>query len=103
MLTGLSLHGIDATLVPLLRLPEGYRAVALGMAGTYDRYGAIDGIDEDANTALVLGYFLRRLGTGRLRADRPADLGRRDVGTAGRARHRRGVVRAAVRRRAPGP
>jgi len=47
MLTGLSLHGIDATLVPLLRLPDGYRPVALGIAGTYDRYAAFDGYARD--------------------------------------------------------
>jgi len=74
VLTGLSLHGIDATLVPLLRLPDGYRPVALGIAGTYDRYGAIDGIDEDANTALVLSYFLRRLGDGGFVVEDPQPL-----------------------------
>ena len=74
MLTGLSLYGIDATLVPLLRLPDGYRPVALGIAGTYDRYGAIDGIDEDANTALVRSYFLRRLGDGGFVVEDPQPL-----------------------------
>jgi hypothetical protein len=64
MVTGLSLHGIDATLVPLLRESAGYRPITLGIAGTYDRYGAIDGIVEDTNTELVLAHFLVRLGDG---------------------------------------
>lgn len=60
MVTGLSLRGIDATLVVLRRSGEAYRPITLGIAGSYDRYGGIDAVIEDVNTDLVLTHFLDR-------------------------------------------
>jgi len=33
----------------------------LALKGSYDRYGAIDGIEQDENAALVLEFFLGKL------------------------------------------
>ena len=65
MITGISLHGIDATLVVLRRAGEAYEPITLGITGTYDRYGSVDGTEPDVNTDLILAYFRgqRRDGT----------------------------------------
>jgi hypothetical protein len=68
MLTGLTIDD-DATLVLLLHGADGYRPIALGIRGTYDRYGSIDGIEEDGHTDLVLSYFRDRLREGRFVVD----------------------------------
>ncbi|MEV0247710.1 hypothetical protein AB0H76_14045 [Nocardia sp. NPDC050712] len=65
MITGISLKITDATAVVLRRSGTEYRPLALGMHGTYDRQGGIDGIDEDRNTELVLRYFHERSREGR--------------------------------------
>lgn len=57
MITGVSLCGADAALVLLQRADSLYQPVALAIKGNYNRLGAIDSIDEDANTRLVLDYF----------------------------------------------
>ena len=69
MVTGVSLHGIDASVVVLRRAGDAYQPITLGIAGTYDRYGSIDGITEDTNTDLVLTYFRDRLRDGRFVVD----------------------------------
>ena len=64
MITGVSLHD-DATLVVLRRIGQNYLPITLGIAGTYDRLGGIDGVHEDLNTELVLRYFFDRYRDGR--------------------------------------
>jgi hypothetical protein len=68
LVTGVSLRPVDATLVVLQRVPGGYRPITLGMTGTHDRAGAIDGIEEDLNTELVVRYFRDRQRDGRFEA-----------------------------------
>jgi hypothetical protein len=64
MVTGVSLLGADAALVLLQQRAAVYNPIALAITGNYNRLGSIDGIDEDANTILVLNYFLEKLGCG---------------------------------------
>lgn len=64
MITGVSLKGAEAALVPLLRVDTGYLPFALAIKGSYNRLGSIDYIEEDANTAMVLEFFLRQLQSG---------------------------------------
>jgi len=54
MATGVSLKGADAALVLLHRAAGEYAPISLAIKGNYNRLGAIDGVDEDANTRLVL-------------------------------------------------
>ncbi|MQY25155.1 hypothetical protein [Nocardia aurantia] len=68
LVTGVSLRPVDATLVVLQRVPGAYRPITLGMTGTHDRAGAIDGIEEDLNTELVVRYFRDRQREGRFEA-----------------------------------
>ncbi|MEU7632478.1 hypothetical protein AB0C34_21205 [Nocardia sp. NPDC049220] len=65
MITGVSLGAVDATLVLLRRVGGNYQPIALGISGSYNRLGAIDGITKDANTDLILRYFLDAKGAGR--------------------------------------
>ena len=81
MVTGISLHGIRASVVVLNRTGDGYQPITLGMTGTYNRYGSIDDIVEDTNTDLVFRYFADRRAEGRfvlhdsaLQRDDPAEL-----------------------------
>lgn len=60
MITGVSLRAVDATLVVLRRIGSNYLPITLGITGTYDRYGCIDGVHEDLNTELVRRYFFDR-------------------------------------------
>jgi hypothetical protein len=64
MVTGVSLKGAGAVLVLLLQAERDYHPIALGIKGSYNRLGSIDSIAEDANTQLVLDYFLARLEDG---------------------------------------
>src|SRR5262245_57016161 len=64
MVTGVSLKGIGAVLVGLQPVGRGYRPITLGIAGNYNRYGSIDGIEEDLGTELVLAYFADRVRDG---------------------------------------
>ncbi|NEW37019.1 hypothetical protein GV791_31375, partial [Nocardia cyriacigeorgica] len=57
------------TLVVLRRVGGDYLPITLGIKGTYDRIGGIDGIHVDLNTELVLRYFVDRYREGRLFAD----------------------------------
>jgi hypothetical protein len=66
MITGLSLRTLHATAVVLRRTGTGYRPVTLGIGGTYDRGGKVDGVREDSNTELVLSYFRALAGGPRL-------------------------------------
>jgi hypothetical protein len=70
MITGVSLRGTDAVAVVVGPDDDDeYRPVTVGIAGTYDRLGSIDGIDEDRSTELVVRYFADRAGDGRLYLD----------------------------------
>jgi hypothetical protein len=69
MVTGVSLKGADAALVLLQEAGETHHPVALPVRGTYNRLGSLDGIREDANTALILRFFLDRLRRGELVVD----------------------------------
>ena len=64
MVTGVSLKGADAALVLLQQEGRDYHPIALAIKGNYNRLGSIDGIEEDANTRLVLTYFLKQLEEG---------------------------------------
>src|SRR5258708_5960905 len=64
MLTGVSLKGADAALVPLRATGSAFVPLALAIKGNYNRLGSIDGIEEDANTELILRFFLDKLQTG---------------------------------------
>ncbi|HEY3503369.1 MAG TPA: hypothetical protein VGN37_11375 [Actinocatenispora sp.] len=69
MVTGLNLRVMDAALVPLV--PDGHRYVPVTLAphGAENGYGVVDGVEDDANSALVFGYFLDRMRDGRARRD----------------------------------
>jgi hypothetical protein len=64
MVSGVSLKGADAALVLLQQTGVSYRPVALAITGNYNRFGCIDGIDEEENTQLVFDHFQRRLASG---------------------------------------
>jgi hypothetical protein len=69
MVTGVSLKGADAALVLLQQAGDAFRPVALAVTGNYNRLGSIDDIKEDANTELILEYFLGKLRSGELAVD----------------------------------
>jgi hypothetical protein len=69
MVSGVSLKGADAALVPLQQTESAYVPITLAIKGNYNRLGAIDGITEDTNTDLVLRCFSRKLQTGELIVD----------------------------------
>jgi hypothetical protein len=71
LVSGLVLTG-DAMAVLLRRTVSGYQPVTLGIAGTYDHQGSIDGIVEDAGTDLVLDAFVGWIGSGRFVVDADA-------------------------------
>ena len=60
-ITGVSLKGADATAVLLQRVGRAFRPIALPIKGNYNRLGSIDGVTPDANTRLVLKFFLDAL------------------------------------------
>jgi hypothetical protein len=64
MITGVSLKGANAALILLEQSANRYSPLALAIMGNYNRLGSIDGIDEDANTQLVLRFFLANLRSG---------------------------------------
>lgn len=76
MVTGLNLRVMDTTLVLLSAGPDGYRPISLGLHGTENGYGVVDGVERDANADAVLGYFRERIRDGRARL---ADGARRVV------------------------
>jgi hypothetical protein len=61
MVTGVSLKGSDAALVPLQELGEAWSPIACAIKGKYNRLGCIDGIEQDANTQAILVFFLHKL------------------------------------------
>jgi hypothetical protein len=71
MVTGVSLKGADAALVLLQRVGEVEVPITFAINGNYNRFGSIDGIDEDANTRLVRQYFVDALRTGEFEIDEP--------------------------------
>jgi hypothetical protein len=78
MVTGVSLKGADTALVLLESVGASLAPMALAITGNYNRLGAIDGIDEDANTELVLAYFQGKLQSGELvidEAEAPEGIG----------------------------
>jgi hypothetical protein len=64
LVSGVSLKGADTALVLLQQTGDAYRPLAPAIQGSYNRLGAIDNIDEDANTELVLALFQARLAAG---------------------------------------
>src|SRR5262245_23817027 len=69
MVTGVSLKGADAALVLLEPVRKGFSPMAFAISGNYNRLGTIDGVEEDANTEVILDFFLARLADGRLDID----------------------------------
>jgi hypothetical protein len=63
MLTGVSLQPERAVLVPLYESDGALAPIAFGIKGSYNRLGAIDRIEEDANTNAILEFFLGKLAT----------------------------------------
>jgi hypothetical protein len=61
MVTGVSLKGSDAALVLLLGSADARQPVACAVKGSYNRLGAINGVEEDANSRAILDFFLRKL------------------------------------------
>ncbi len=70
MVTGVSLKGANATAVLLQKMAR-YHPIALPITGNYDRFGSIDGVDEDDNTQLILKFFLDKLAIGEFVIDEP--------------------------------
>ena len=70
-ITGVSLKGADATAVLLQKFARAFRPITLPVTGNYNRYGTIDGIAEDANTRLILKFFLDKLQSGEFVIDEP--------------------------------
>jgi hypothetical protein len=64
MVTGVSLKGADAALVLLHQSFDNYVPLALAVKGNYNRFGSIDGIEEDANTQSILQFFQESLRSG---------------------------------------
>ncbi len=64
MATGVSLKGADAAVVLLRQVASAYAPMSLAIKGNYNRLGSIDAIEEDANTRLVLRFFLEGLRSG---------------------------------------
>jgi len=69
MATSVSLKGADAALVLLQQVAGEHVPISLAIKGNYNRLGSIDGIVEDANTRLVLRFFLDSLRSGAFRVD----------------------------------
>jgi hypothetical protein len=69
MITGVSLKGANTALVLLQQTSDAYHPIALAITGDYNRLGCIDSIAEDANTELVLSYFLQKHASGELVVD----------------------------------
>ena len=57
IVTGVSLKGAQAALVLLQPMDAGYQPLALALKGSYNRLGAIDGIEQDANANLVWRFL----------------------------------------------
>lgn len=74
--TGVSLKGANTALVLLQQVADGYAPIALAVTGNYNRYGSIDMIDEDENTALVFAFFQSALRSGNLVVDEDHFRGR---------------------------
>jgi|GEM_PF-2465125 len=74
--TGVSLKGANTALVLLQQVADGYAPIALAVTGNYNRYGSIDMIDEDENTALVFAFFQSALRSGDLVVDEDYFRGR---------------------------
>jgi len=69
MISGVSLKGASALLVPLQEIDGALAPIALGIKGSYNRLGSIDRIEPDANTAAVFKFFLDRLAGGEFVVD----------------------------------
>jgi hypothetical protein len=68
-LTGISLKTCDAVLLPLANEAGKFHPVTLGIKGCYNRLGSIDMIEENENTACILGFFLEGLESGEVGFD----------------------------------
>jgi hypothetical protein len=69
MVSGVSLKGAKAVSVLLLQSDDRYRPVALGIKGSYNRYGTIDFIEEDTNTEFILKFFHEKYRSGEFAVD----------------------------------
>jgi len=77
MATGVSLKGADAALVLLYEAAGEYVPSSFAIKGNYNRFGSIDGVEVDANTRLVLRFFLDGLRSGTFRVDEEYLVGHR--------------------------
>ena len=74
MVTGLIIED-GATLVLLQPSPDGYRPVSLGLPGSYNGLGCVDGVGTDPHSELIFRYFEQRRHDGRFRIEsEPEDV-----------------------------
>ncbi|MBB6048678.1 hypothetical protein [Armatimonas rosea] len=76
-ITGISLRYEKAVMVLLFPFEGHFSPFTLGIKGTYNRLGAIDRIEEDSHTKLVVDFFLAHLGTGEFQLDKEFFQGER--------------------------
>lgn len=69
MISGVSLKGASAMLVPLQENRGALAPIALGIKGTYNRLGSIGNVEQDANTAAILKFFREREASGEFTVD----------------------------------
>lgn len=70
LITGITLgSSVDTAVVLLHRTPAGhYGPISLGIHGTYDGYGCVDGVPADLNSALLTKFFSAAHRAGRFHA-----------------------------------
>lgn len=70
LITGINVGGgVDTAVVLLHRTPAGqYCPISLGIHGTYDGFGCIDGVPADLNSALLTRFFSAAHRAGRFEA-----------------------------------
>src|SRR5262249_46294669 len=66
LLTGVSLKGAEAVLVPLLEPNGHWRPISPAVKGKYDRLGCIDGIANDGGHAAILAAVAEAVAAGSL-------------------------------------
>lgn len=77
LITGVNLgSSVDTAVVLLQRTPAGhYWPISLGIHGTYDGYGCIDGVADDLNSTLLTKFFWDAHHTGRFHAHDHTQIG----------------------------
>lgn len=58
MITGVSLRGEAAVMIPLLQKGGTYAPLTLGIKGTYNRLGALERVEQNAASELTLAFFV---------------------------------------------